>query len=287
MKTFAKPGALIAGAAFALAAALPLAAQEAAPLSANTVLATVNGEEIKLGHVILARFSLPDEYQALPFEMLLPGLVDQLIQQTVLGQEVDELSQRSRFQADNDLRSIAATETLEMVLENASDDAAIKSAYNNLYGNAAPSREWNASHILVETEEEAAALIEELAGGADFAALAREHSTGPSGPSGGELGWFEPGMMVEPFETAVKELEVGAVGGPTQTQFGWHVIKLNDSRIKGAPALEDVQGDIIAQLQEAAIDKAITDLVEEAEIVRTDLAEIDPEVLGQTDLLDD
>jgi len=80
-----------------------------------------------------------------------------------------------------------------------------------------------------------------LADGADFATLAKERSTGPSGPRGGELGWFGTGQMVPEFEQAVIGLEDGAVSEPVQTQFGWHVVKRNDSRNKSAPSLDEVQ----------------------------------------------
>ena len=76
-------------------------------------------------------------------------------------------------------------------------------------------------------DDEAKAIVEELKGGADFAATAREKSTGPSGPGGGSLGWFGAGAMVPEFETAVAAMEAGDISDPVQTQFGWHVIKLN------------------------------------------------------------
>jgi len=286
MKTLAKTTAMLASAALMLVVSGPLRAEEATAASADTVVAVVNGEEITLGHVIAARFALPEEYQALPNEVLLPGLVEQLIQQTVLGQAIEEMSSRAKIQLDNERRAIVATEKLDEVILGAVDDAKVQAAYEDAYADAEPTQEWNASHILVETEEEAQALVEELANDADFPALAREHSTGPSGPAGGELGWFGPGMMVEPFETAVAGMEVGDVAGPVQTQFGWHVIKLNEARMKGAPALEEVRGDIEAQLENDAVEQALAALLEAATIERADVESIDPGVLNNVSLLD-
>ena len=110
-----------------------------------------------------------------------------------------------------------------------------------------PPREFKARHILVDTQGAAIALIEELKDGADFVALAKEKSTGPSGPSGGDLGWFTAAAMVKPFSEAVATMEDGAFTmAPVQTQFGWHVILREDSRESAAPPLESVR-DVIKQ----------------------------------------
>jgi peptidyl-prolyl cis-trans isomerase C len=286
MKTLAKTTALLASAAMFVLGSGSLQAEDAPATSADMVVATVNGEAITLGHVIAARFALPEQFQALPNDVLLPGIVEQLIQQTVLGQAMDEMSARAQIQLDNERRAIVATEKLDEVISGAVDEAKVQAAYEAAYANAEPTREWNASHILVETEEEAQALVDELSGDADFPALAREHSTGPSGPSGGELGWFSPGMMVEPFENAVAGMAVGSIAGPIQTQFGWHVIKLNDARMKGAPELDEVRGDIEAQLENDAVEQALTTLMEAAAIERAEIDGIDPNVLSDVSLLD-
>lgn len=298
MKTLALRSTLLTGAALSLLITAPLAAQDTgtAPaaaeetavmdVDANTVVATVNGEDITVGHVIAARLTLPEQYQTLPDNVLFDGLIEQLIQQTVLGQAMGEMTRRAQIQLDNERRAITATEKLDAVIATAADEAKIKAAYDAEYANAEPTKEWNASHILVETEDEAAGLIEELNNGADFAELAREKSTGPSGPNGGELGWFTAGMMVKPFEDAVMGMEDGAIAGPVQTQFGWHVIKLNESRMKGAPPLEEVQGDIIAKLENDAVEQALATLLESATIERIDLDKIDPSVLSDVSLLD-
>ncbi|MEO1155543.1 MAG: peptidylprolyl isomerase, partial [Pseudomonadota bacterium] len=165
-------------------------------------------------------------------------------------------------------------------------DEALQAAYDETYGSVEPETEFNASHILVETEEEARALIEELDGGADFAALAQEHSTGPSGPNGGSLGWFGMGMMVPPFEAAVVELEPGSFSeDPVQTQFGWHVLILNETRLKDAPALEAVRDELAAQVQRQAVDARVAELTEAADVTRADITGIDPAVLREMSLV--
>ena len=164
-------------------------------------------------------------------------------------------------------------------------DEAIAAAYDEAYGNLPAEPEFNASHILVETVEEAEALIVALNDGADFAELAKEKSTGPSGPNGGELGWFGLGMMVAPFEEAVLGLEVGQISGTVQTQFGWHVLILNDKRDVPPPALETVIGEITQTLQQVALDGKVNELRVGAS-VETMVEGIDPATIKNLELLD-
>lgn len=274
---------ILAGAALAVLLALPAQAEE---VSAQTVLATVNGESITLGHVVAMRAQLPSQYQSLPDDVLFEGILEQLIQQTVLGQAAGEVSRRAQIQLENERRALQAGEQLDKVLADAVTEEALQAAYDEIFANAEPIPEYNASHILVETEEEAAALIKLLEEGADFAALAREHSTGPSGPNGGSLDWFSEGMMVEDFENAVVVLEVGQVSPPVQTQFGWHVVILNDKRMQGAPALDEVRDELIELVQNNAVETAVAALLEVATIDRADISGIDPAVLRDDSLMD-
>lgn len=252
----------------------------------DTIVATVNGTEITMGHMLVAREALPPQYQGLPADVLYEALVDQLVQQAVLSQSLTGDQTAVNLRVDNEVRALRAATVINDMLAEGVTDEAIAQLYEERYANAEPSTEYNASHILVETEEEAKALITELAEGADFAALAREHSTGPSGPSGGSLGWFGKGMMVKPFEDAILALEVGKVAeAPVQTQFGWHVIVLNDSRQAETPALEMVQDDLAQELRQSIIEESVTSLVEAADVVRTDPSTIDPAKLSDTSLL--
>ena len=219
--------------------ALPVAAQDSP--SAETVVATVNDTDITLGHMIALRARLPQQYQQLPADVLFPGILDQLVQQQLLADTEEALSPGGRVTIDNEARAILANQAIVAITEGAASEEALQAAYEAAFADVEPATEFNASHILVETEEEALALIAELEDGADFAALAAERSTGPSGPNGGSLGWFGPGAMVAPFEAAVSEMEAGGISAPVQTQFGWHVIKLNETRDAEAPSLGDVR----------------------------------------------
>lgn len=239
-------------------------------ITADTVIASVNGTEITLGHVIVLRNQLPQEYQGLPDEVLFEGIIAQLVEQTLLADSVEantgEIPREVELSLDNERRALYAAVQIEEVAGRDISDEAIQTAYNEQYADLPAEPEFNASHILVETEEEALAIIETLNGGADFAELAKEKSTGPSGPNGGELGWFGLGMMVEPFEEAVVDMEAGAISAPVNTQFGWHVLKLNEKRDKPAPTLEETRPALMDALRQAAVEAEIAALREGADI---------------------
>ena len=127
----------------------------------------------------------------------------------------------------------------------------------------APTEQFKARHILVETQGAANDLIEQLNEGADFASLAEEHSTGPSGPGGGDLGWFSPEQMVKPFADAVAGLEDGSyTPTPVQTEFGWHVILREDSRENEPPTLDSVRDVIKQRLEQQRFQRSIEGLRE-------------------------
>lgn len=233
---------------FTLFSALLVSVSFAAPLraqNASTVVATVDGIDITLGHMIAARATLPQQYQQLPDNVLFDGILDQLIQQTALAESFDrDLPLRAKIALENEVRSVTAGEQIEVIMSGAVNDAAVEEVYQRDYVNVESGEEFNASHILVETEEEAITIAADVRAGADFADTAREKSTGPSGPSGGSLGWFGQGAMVAPFEAAVMAMEAGDVSDPVQTQFGWHVIKLNEVREIPVPPLSEVLGEV-------------------------------------------
>lgn len=271
----------LAGAALSALLITPAFAQDG-----STVLATVNGQDITLGHVIVAWSQLPEQYQALPDDVLLTGILEQLVQQEIVATAArDDLSAFMRIGLENEERAYVAALSLDAVAMEDIPAEDLQAEYDALFGSVEPQTEYNASHILVESEEEAQALIEELEGGADFAALAQEHSIGPSGPNGGQLGWFTAGMMVPSFEEAVFALEVGEVSPPVETRFGWHVVILNDTRDQAPPALEEVQDQLIEGLREARVEAYIEELSAAAVIDRPEL-DFDPSVIRDMGLLE-
>ena len=271
--------------AVSLSLALPVVAEDSA--DANTIVATVNGTQITLGHLILARQALPEQYSNYPAEMLFKGLLDQLVQQTLLAQSTSgEVSMRMELEMENQRRMLLAGAAIDTVMAmNISEDD-VQQMYQAEFVNAESGAEYNASHILLESEDGALALVTALESGADFADLAKKKSTGPSGPDGGQLGWFGPGMMVPEFEQAVQSLEVGAVSAPVQTQFGWHLIKLNDSRAMAAPSLSQARPEIEMRLRQSGTEAHIQSLVDGAQVTRIEDGKIDPALLLNQTLLD-
>ena len=269
--------------ALAAVMALPLAA-ETKP-DAATVIARVNGDEITLGHVIATAAALPEQYQQIEDDVLYELIVDQLIQQQLLGQQQDALTKLNTLAIENETRSLRAVQTVNALIEEELTDEAIQEAYDAKYADFEGVDEFNASHILVETEEQAKEIKAQLDDGADFAELAKEHSTGPSGPNGGELGWFGSGQMVPAFEAAVIGLKKGQVSEPVKTQFGWHLVTLNDKRKSEAPELDQVRAELTQTLQQDVIQARIDELTQQAEIERPAPEGVGPEILRQTDLI--
>ena len=252
-------------------------------LSVDTVLASVNGVDITVGHLVVARSNLPEQYQSLPPETLYNGLLDQMIQQALLAETITEAPIFVDLLVENTRRTAIATEALNSKLTAAITDDVVQSLYNERYANAEPESEYNASHILVETKEEADSVQAMANGGKDFAELAMELSTGPSGPNGGQLGWFGKGMMVPPFEQAVIAMEVGAISDPVETQFGWHVIKLNDVRDIPIPTIEAVAEELVGELERQETNRILDGLFDGAHITRAE--DIDPNIILNLELI--
>lgn len=254
--------------------------------SASDVVATVGDTQITLGELIIARAQLPQQYDQFPPEVLWDGLLDQIVQQALLAETKGDVPLRVELALKHERRSLLAGEAVNLLMTEVTTEEAIQAAYDAQFANAEPSQEFNASHLLVETKEEAQAARDRITGGAFFEDVARDVSTGPTGPSGGNLGWFGPGQMVPEFEAAVKELETGGLSGPVQTQFGWHIVKLNESRVKDAPSLEDVRAKLTEEIQRAAVEAHLETLTENATITRPEAGVFDPSLLSKLTLLE-
>lgn len=254
--------------------------------NSSTVVATVNGTQITLGHMAAARSGLPEQYLQLPDDVLYNAILDQLVNQTILADRFEgEVPGPVQRRLENERRSLVASTVIEEIVEEKLTEAVLQAAYDEKYASAAPDKEFKAAHILVETEEEAKALVTELEGGADFTELAKERSTGPSGPNGGDLGWFGKGMMVPPFEEAVAKLDDGAISGPVQTQFGWHVIKLSETRLANKPSFEEVKAELESELFNTVIEDEVARLKKLGTIELSAEGDIDPAILKEDILL--
>ena len=253
---------------------------------ASTVLARVNGIEITLGHVIALRQSLPENYQALPDEQLLDGILNQMIEQILLNDDVNApLPYDLQLQMENETRAQLAARRIDEILSREVSDEELQALYDADVAGIEPQVEYNASHILVETEEEANAIIESLAADGDFAAIAAEKSLdGGSGAAGGSLGWFGLGRMVPEFEAAVVALEVGAVSAPVQSQFGWHVIRLDDKRDQPLPTVEELRAELSQEILRREV-VAVIDGLRDAATIETGMVNVDPAQTRAYDLI--
>ena len=274
---------LIAVSSVAVMMATTAPAQDAP--TAQTVLATVNGKDITVGHVIALTRRLPERFQQLDDKDLYQGVLDQLIQQTALASDVDTSKKSIQIAIENETRALLASETLTKIENEAVTDELVQAAYDEAYADAPAAMEYKASHILVETEEEAKELVKTIKDGADFAETAKEKSTGPSGPNGGDLGWMAKGRTVPEFENAMIALEPGEVSEPVKSQFGWHIIKLAETREAPKPTLEEVRDQLVDQMKTQAVAEHMQTIEDSAEINRVEI-DLDPAIIRNTDLLD-
>jgi peptidyl-prolyl cis-trans isomerase C len=276
-----KSHSIFRGMAFALLFSSSLAAEEA---NLDTVVATVSGTELTIGHMLDVKRQLPEQYQTLEGSVLFNGIIDQLIQQELLSGTITDDPSWLGTAMENQRRNILSSVVINALRANAITEDTLQTAYASKFPEGSGEQEYKASHILVETEQEVRDLLVMLDDGADFGGLATEHSIGPSGPRGGDLGWFGKGQMVTPFENAVMGMDAGTYVGPVQTQFGYHLIFLNDRRVTAPPPFEDVRGELEVEIQNAAVEDHLRGLIANADVVMSD-GTIDPSVLSTLDLM--
>ncbi|HZF74351.1 MAG TPA: peptidylprolyl isomerase [Acetobacteraceae bacterium] len=265
---------LPSGFAQAQAPAVPPApAQQAAP-AGDPVLARVDGREIRRSELEEAARALPEELRAMPPQMLYPLLLDQLITQQALvnAARAQGLDRNPEVQAR--LRR-AEEETLQQALisravAGEATEEKLRERYQRQVASRPAEEEVRARHILVPTEAEARAALEEVRRpGADFAEVARRRSTGPGSREGGELGWFKRGDMIPEFAEAAFGLRPNeVVQAPVRTQFGWHVIKVEDRRATPAPPFEEVRDSLRQQALEEAVGAAVERIRGAAQVER-------------------
>lgn len=241
----------------------------ASALAEGDVVATVDGKAITASDVAFATRELETQLARYPEprrrELIIRYLVDRaLMVKAARAAGIDKTpayKKRLQYLQDQALRDLLFKK------ETAVSDADARAFYDKLVAKEPPREEIRARHILVKTEDEAKAIIKELEGGADFAALAKAKSTGPSGKkSGGDLGFFGAGQMIKPFEKAAFALKKGEISKPVKTKFGWHVIKLEDRRQSKPPAFEGIKDKLIPLLRRTKGEELISRLRKSAKI---------------------
>ncbi len=238
---------------------------------------TINGIDISMPALLTYR----DSRQGLPLpqdpQQAQNQIVSELITTVLLSEEAKKLGVVDRPEVKDAiamytrivLRDAALSELMKQ--QTVSDDE-IKAAYDKSQKDS-KSVEYKARHILVKDEAKAKELIVKLDGGADFAELAKENSTGPTGKDGGDLGWFSPDMMVEPFRDALAAMEKGKyTKEPVKTQFGWHVIVLEDSRDQAPPTLESVKPQLEQQLKSEKLRALLAEMSKDVKVSSPQMA---------------
>ena len=234
----------------------------------------MNGKDIHLSDVQDAMTSLPEQARGMPPQMLMPMIINQLVDRAALAAE----ARKQGLEKDPAVQAAVARAT-DQALQNALlrkeiaptiTDAAIQARYDRDYKNKPGEQEVHARHILVATEGEAKQLIAELQKGGDFTAIAKQHSTEPgAAQSGGDLGWFKKDDMLPEFSAAAFATKPGQVDpNPVHTQYGWHVIQVLESRTAPPQSFDQAKDEIRQQLIQEGIQKAVTQARADARIER-------------------
>ena len=248
-----------------------------APASASDpVIARVNGVDIKQSDLALAEEDVGADMQAASPEAKREHLISYLADIIMVTQAADkknladspDFKRRLAF-----LRSkLLMGYELQQEAKTALTDEALKQTYDEAVKSMSGQEEVRARHILVEGEDEAKAILEQLKAGADFATLAKEKSKDPGAAEGGDLGYFTKDQMVPEFADVAFKMYPGQLSNPVKTQFGWHVIKLEDKRTRQPPEFEKVKDQIEAYLARKAQSDFIAKLRQSAKVERLDKA---------------
>ena len=257
-------------AALGLAIAFGAGALYAQDADEDPVIAVVNGTEIRMHEIGFAYQSLPEEYKQMPEQALFEPLLDQVVNRYLVVQaaraegfdKIPEVSDQVNFVADSALRD----SFLFRKIEEAQNPEALKVLYEAEVAKIPEGEEVSARHILVKTEEEAKAVKIRADAGEDFAGLASEISTGPSKVNGGDLGYFVKERMVPEFAETAFAMQPGQISDPVKTQFGWHVIKVEDRRAAQPPAMAEMEDQLKQQVARTTINDFLKELRDAAEI---------------------
>jgi peptidyl-prolyl cis-trans isomerase C len=243
----------------------PSAAAAQAVPSGNPVVARVDGTELRLSDVQAAQQNLPPQAQKLPLEQIYPMLLDRLVD----GMLITEAGRKEHLDRDPDVQErlkryedrLIQEAYINRAVKPEETDDRLKTRYETFLKDKPAGEEVHARHILVATEAEAKSVIGELNKGADFAALAKKYSKDPGAETGGDLGYFGHDDMVKEFTDAAFALSPGQYSKtPVKSEFGWHVIKVEDRRTGKPPSFEEARDQLSRDLAHEIIDAKLHDL---------------------------
>lgn len=255
----------------------PTAGDAGGKTSENPVIAKVNGTEITLNQLKDYTKSMPPQIAGAPLDQVFGMVQDQMVVGEIIGAKAKaenlgddaEVKQRLALMKDNVIRATY----LERLVEKRAGDAAQRKEYDAFVKDFKPAEELNAQHILVDDEAKAKDIIKKLSDGAKFEDLVKEFSKDKGAGGTGDLGYFKAGDMVKEFSDAAFALKKGDVSKtPVKTQFGYHVIKINDRRMSTAPTFEQMQPQIKNKIQREALETVINELRASAKVELFDMS---------------
>lgn len=228
----------------------------------DPVVARVNGVDIGESDITLAEEDVGGNMPAMPPQQKREYLITYLTDVVILAQAAQKQKLGDSLEVRRQIAFARNKALMEALLQNsakaAETDAEMHKVYDEAVKQMSAEQEVHARHILVETEEEAKAIEAELKGGADFAEEAKKKSRDPGAANGGDLGYFTKDQMVPEFAEAAFKLDKGQISDPIHTQFGWHIIKVEDKRVKPTPSFDEVK----AQVQNYIAHRTQAELVE-------------------------
>lgn len=237
----------------------------------NTIVARVDGAELHLSDVEAAQQNLPPQAQKLPLDQIYPILLDRLVD----GALINEAGRKEHLDQDPDLQRrlkryedrLVQEAYLNRAIKDAETEDRLKARYQTFVKEKAGHEEVHALHILVKTDAEAKSVIAELDKGADFTTLAKKYSIDPGAGSGGDLGYFGHDDMVKEFAAAAFALPAGQyTKTPVKTEFGWHVIKVEDHRVSTPPSFDEARQEVSQLVAHDVVDAKLKELRGSAKI---------------------
>jgi peptidyl-prolyl cis-trans isomerase C len=260
--------------AFVLALVLSIPVKMALAEDSDPVVARANGVDIHESDLALAEEEIGNNIPNIPPEQKRDYLINYVTDVVVLSQAAGKQGLADRpdvkRRLDFDHNRLLMETLLQETGKAALSDEAEHKVYDEAVKQTSNEEEVHARHILVPTEEEAKAILAQLKGGADFATLAKEKSKDPGGADGGDLGYFTKEQMVPEFAAVAFKLDKGQLSDPVKTQFGWHIIKVEDKRIKPTPTFEQVKPQIDNYIAHRAQAELVENLRKSATVERLD-----------------
>lgn len=242
----------------------------------DVVIAEVNGEKIYRSEFEKSFDQLPPQAKQMGMDTIYPLLLERMVDEKLVSMAAQETISPDDPDVEEKMKELRQRVMVQVFVERRIDeevnDEALRKRYEDWKEANPAEAEVHARHILLETEEKAKEVLDEVEGGKDFAEAAKEHSTGPSGPSGGDLGFFTRDQMVPPFADAAFDMEPGDVSAePVKTDFGWHIIKVEDRRQKAQPSFDEMREQLTQEATQDIATKLLDDLREDARIVTYDI----------------